>query len=217
MMPTEIIGHMGLPVGMIGTYDEDEEGHIVMRVAEQMNLNAMVFLSGIEDWKRKFELGGLPDTPNIFDCPLIPADRVSLYREGMSAFDAEDYVKCIHVLVPQVENSLRELLKLLEVSETRTDDEGAVELKNMNDVLHEPRVREALDEKLWTFLKVLYADKRGVNLRNFVAHGIAPVEAFNRINAGLVVQSVVLLSAIRPEAVHIPEDEAPKGCAEDLG
>jgi hypothetical protein len=57
-MPTEIIGHMGLPVGMIGTDNEDEEGHIVMRVAEQMNFNAMFFLSGIEDWKRKFELGG---------------------------------------------------------------------------------------------------------------------------------------------------------------
>jgi len=27
----------------------------------------------------------------------------------------------------------------------------------------------------------------------------------------------VLLSAIRPEAVHIPEDEAPEGSAEDLG
>ena len=151
IMPTEIIGHMGLPVGMIGTYDEDEEGHIVMRVAEQINFNAMVFLSGIENWKRKFESGGLPDTPNIFDCSLIPADRVSLYREGMSAFDAEDYVKCIHVLVPQVENSLRELLKFLEVSETKTDDEGSFELKSMNDVLHEPRVREALDEKLWAF------------------------------------------------------------------
>jgi len=217
MMPTEIIGQMGLPVGIIGTNDEDEEGHIVMRVAEQMNFNAMVFLSGIEDWKRKFELGGLPDTPNIFDCSLIPADRVSLYREGMSAFDAEDYVKCIHVLVPQVENSLRELLKFLGVSETKTDDEGAFELKNMNDVLHEPRVREALDEKLWSFLKVLYADKRGINLRNFVAHGIAPVEAFNRINAGLVVQSIVLLSAIRPEALHIPVDEAPEGGPGDLG
>ena len=81
----------------------------------------------------------------------------------------------------------------------------------MNDALHESRVREALNAKLWSFLKVLYADKRGINLRNFVAHGIAPVGAFNRINAGLVVQSVVLLSAIRPEALHIPEDEAPEG------
>jgi hypothetical protein len=211
ILPTEIIGHMGLPVGMIGTNDEDEGRHIVMRVAEQMNFNAMVFLSGIEDWKRKFEPEGLPDTPNIFDCSLIPADRVSLYREGMSAFDAEDYIKCIHVLVPQVENSLRELLKFLGVSETKTDDGGAFELKNMNDVLREPRVREALDEKLWSFLNALYADKHGINLRNFVAHGIAPVEDFNRINAGLVVQSVVLLSAIRLEALHIPEDEAHEG------
>jgi hypothetical protein len=109
------------------------------------------------------------------------------------------------------------LLKLLGVSGTKTDDEGAFELKNMNDVLHEPRVHEAVDEKLWSFLKVLYADKRGINLRNLVAHGIAPVEAFNRINAGLVVQSIVLLSAIRPEALHIPEDEPPERSPENLG
>jgi hypothetical protein len=98
IMPTQIIGHMGLPVGMIGTDDEDQEGHIIMRMRDPMNLNAMVFLSGIEEWKKKFELGGLPETPNIFDCLLIPADRISLYREGLAAFDAHDYVKCIHVL-----------------------------------------------------------------------------------------------------------------------
>ena len=207
IIPTEIIGQMGLPVGIVSP--DDEEGQVVMRMAEAMNFNALFFLSGIEDWKKKFELGSLPDIPNIFDCPLIPADRVSLYREGIAAFDAEDYIKCIHVLVPQVENSLRELLKTLGGSETKADGEGAFELKNMNDVLHEGLVREALDEKLWSFLKVLYADKRGINLRNVVAHGIAPVEAFNRVNAGLVIQSIVLLSMIRPEALYIPEDVAP--------
>ena len=140
IMPTQIIGHMGLPVGIIGT-EEDDEGHVIMRMPELMNFNAMVFLSGIEEWQKKFELGDLPDTPNIFECLLIPADRVPLYREGLAAFDAKDYVKCIHVLVPQIENSLRKLLKLLGVSETKTDEQGAFELKNMNDVLHEPLVR----------------------------------------------------------------------------
>jgi lysyl-tRNA synthetase class 1 len=215
IMPTQIIGHMGLPVGMIGTDDEDQEGHIIMRMRDPMNLNAMVFLSGIEEWKKKFELGGLPETPNIFDGLLIPADRISLYREGLAAFDAHDYVKCIHVLVPQIENSLRELLKILGLSETKTDEQGAFDLKNMNDVLHEPLVRESLEEKLWFFLKALYVDKRGINLRNLIAHGIAPVAAFNRMNAGLVVQSVVLLSAIRPEAMQIAEDEAPEETSEN--
>lgn len=210
LMATEIIGDNGLPVSIVGAYDQDEEGRLVMEMARQMNLNSTFFLSGLDDWRKKFELGGVPDTPNIFDCPLIPADRVSLYRDGLAAFDAEDYVKCIHVLVPQVENSLRELLEILGVAATKTDEEGGFELKNMNDVLHEPAVRESLDEKLWSFLKVLYADKRGMNLRNLVAHGIAPVEAFNRVNAGLVVQSIVLLTMIRPEALLLPEDDEPE-------
>jgi Domain of unknown function (DUF4209) len=209
IMPTQLIGHMGLAVGTTGT-EEDDEGHVIMRMPDLINFNAMVFLSGIEEWQKKFELGGLPDTPNIFDCLLIPADRVSLYREGLAAFDVQDYVKCIHVLVPQIENSLRELLRLLGVSETKTDEQGAFELKNMNDVLHETLVRESLDEKLWFFLKVLYVDKRGINLRNLIAHGIAPAAAFNGVSAGLVIQSIVLLSAIRPEALHIAEDEAPE-------
>jgi hypothetical protein len=208
IMATEIIGDHGLRVGMIGTDDDDIDGHVIMQMAQQMNFNSAVFLSGIEEWKKKFELGGVPDTPSIFDCPLIPTDRVSLYREGLAAFDREDYIKSIHVLVPQIENSLRELLVVLGGSSTKATEDGAFELKNMNDVLHEARVREALDEKLWSFLKVLYADKRGMNLRNLVAHGVAPMEAFNPVTASLVVQSIALLSMIRPEAVILPDDDA---------
>jgi len=207
IVPTAIMGDNGLPVSTVGTYDYDEEGRLVMEVARTMNLNAAFFLSGMEDWKRKFELGGVPDAPAILDCPLIPADRMSLYREGLAAFESGDYVKCIHVLAPQVENSLRELLGLLDVPATKTDPEGGFELKNMNDALHEPRVRESLDEKLWYFLKVLYVDKRGMNLRNLVSHGILPVESFNRVTAGLVVQSVVFLTAIRPEATSLTGDD----------
>jgi hypothetical protein len=39
-------------------------------------------------------------------------DKAPLFREGLFAFELEDYVKCIHVVF-QVENSLRELLRLL--------------------------------------------------------------------------------------------------------
>lgn len=80
IMPKEIIGNHGLPVGSVST-DEEDDGNVVMQMADQMNFSAaVVFFSGIDDWKKKFELGGLPDTPNILDSPLIPADRTSLYR-----------------------------------------------------------------------------------------------------------------------------------------
>jgi hypothetical protein len=78
----------------------------------------------------------------------------------------------------------------------------------MNDVLHDPVVKDALDPKLWSFLKVLYTDNRGMNLRNLVAHGVAPGAAFNRVNASLVVQSVVFLALIRDEAMYVVGGQA---------
>lgn len=207
LLPVSIIGDDGLTVTTIGTYDQDKEGRLVMELARDMNLKVTFFLSGLDEWKKKFELGGIPDTPSLFDSLLIPSDRVTLFQEGLQAFERQDYVKCIHVLVFQVENSLRELLKLLGRPVTKSTDDG-YQPKNMNDVLHDTAVKDALDPKLWSFLKVLYTDNRGMNLRNLVAHGVAPASAFNHINAALVVQSVVFLALIRDEAMYITSEQA---------
>jgi len=207
LIPVSIIGDDGLTVTTIGTYDQDKEGRLVMELARDMNLKTTFFLSGLEEWKKKFELGGIPDTPSLFDSLLIPPDRVTLFREGLLAFEQEDYVKCIHVLVFQVENSLRELLRILDRPVSKSTDDGN-QPKNMNDVLHDPVVKDALDPKLWSFLKVLYTDNRGMNLRNLVAHGVAPAGAFNRVNAALVVQSVVFLALIRDEAMYVAREQA---------
>ena len=211
LVPVSIIGDDGLTVTTIGTYDQDKEGRLVMELARDMNLKTTFFLSGLEEWKKKFELGGIPDTPSLFDSLLIPADRVTLFQEGLRAFEREDYVKCIHVLVFQVENSLRELLRILDRPVSKSTDYG-YQPKNMDDVLHDSVVKDALDPKLWFFLKVLYTDNRGMNLRNLVAHGVAPASAFNKVNAALVVQSVVFLALIRHEAMYV--EVAGSGCAE---
>ncbi len=102
---------------------------------------------------------------------------------------------------------MRELLRILSEPVTKSDNDGTYELKNMNDVLHETSVKETLDESLWWFLKVLYTDKRGLNLRNVVSHGIAPFEVFNAANAALVIQSIVALSVVRPDLVKLSEEE----------
>ena len=215
LVPISIIGDDGLTVTTIGTYDQDKEGRLVIELAREMNLNTTFFLSGIEEWKKKFELGGIPDTPSLLDSLLIPIDRVPLFQEGLVAFEQEDYVKCIHVLVFQIENSLRELLRILDRPVSKSTDDGN-QPKNMNEALHDPAVKSALDSKLWSFLKVLYTDNRGINLRNLVAHGVAPTGAFNRINASLVVQSVVFLTLIRQDFIDFASDEAEEASAEPI-
>jgi hypothetical protein len=208
IIPTVIVGANGLAVRNIGTYDNDKEGQVILAMTQEMNLSCGILIGGLEEWKTKFELGGVRDAPGLLDSLLVPIGRVDLFRQGLEAFESGDYVKCIHVLIPQVENSLREILSVLGISTTKTDEDGGYELKNINDVLHDAIVQASIEEDLWYFLKALYSDKRGMNIRNLVAHGIAPAASFNRGVASLVVQSIVFLAAVRPEATFLGTEKS---------
>jgi hypothetical protein len=213
LIPTSITGDNGLPVAVVNTYDDDEHGNLVMETARAMSSDSVYLLNSLDGWKKKFGMEGIQDTPELYDSPLIVKDRIPFFRDGLAAYEAGDYLKSIHVLIPQVENCLRRLLELLNLSPTKSSYEGngTYELKNMYDCLTEAGVREALEKKVWYFLKALYVDDRGLNLRNFMSHGIAEYEAFNKLNAALVVQSVVLLSIVRPSAVAIAAQERNEG------
>jgi hypothetical protein len=213
LIPTSITGANGLPVAVVNTYDDDELGNLVMETAHTMNFNSIFLLSSLDEWKKNFGLEGVQETPELYDSVLITKDRIPFFRDGLAAYEAGDYLKTIHVLIPQVENCLRRLLELLSLSPTKSSDEGdgTYQLKNMYDCLTEKGVREALEDRVWFFLKALYVDDRGLNLRNLMSHGIAEYEAFNQLNAALVVQSVVLLSIVRPSAVTLAAEETETG------
>lgn len=209
LIPTSITGDNGLPVAVVNTYDDDEHGNLVMETARAMNFDSVYLLNSLDEWKKKFGFEGIQETPDLYVSQLIVEDRIPFFRDGLAAYEAGDYLKAIHVLIPQVENCLRRLLELLNLSPTKSSDEGdgTYALKNMYDCLNEKGVRDALEDKVWYFLKALYVDNRGLNLRNVVSHGIADYEAFNKLNAALVVQSAVLLSIVRPVAVSLLEEE----------
>jgi lysyl-tRNA synthetase class 1 len=76
---------------------------------------------------------------------------------------------------------------------------GITDVKNMNDALGDPRVQAVLTENLWRYLTVLYIDRRGMNLRNDLAHGLVSVEAFNQSTADIVFQSLLALSLMQKE------------------
>jgi hypothetical protein len=202
LFPVEIVGPHGLPIARVGTYEEDAEGRLVHDLARHLGLMPSFFIRGYEKIKEKFSLTNEVLMDGLFSSLLFKADRRTFFAEGFAAYEAGDYLKAVHVLVPQMEGVLRNLLEIMGIPVTKTID-GMAELKNMNDVLHDERVRDDLEEKWWMFLKTLYTDKRGFNLRNDLAHGIAPIEVFNIGTAAIVIQSIVLLWVIRPGAVNL--------------
>ena len=83
-------------------------------------------------------------------------------------------MKAIHVLVPQIEHTLRTFLGVLGIPTLKTvrNHPGIMDAKSMNDILNDERMRQVLTEDLWRYLTVLYIEKKGgLNLRNDLAHG----------------------------------------------
>ena len=120
-------------------------------------------------------------------------------QEGLSAYLNGDFLKAIHVLIPQVEESLRNFLALIGIPPVKNVPRhpGITDVKSMNNVLEDARVREKLPEDVWRYLTVLYVERIGFNLRNDLAHGLMPLEAFNEIIANWVFHSLLILSPIR--------------------
>jgi len=132
--------------------------------------------------------------------PLFAAVRQELLREGLAAYEQGDFVKAIHVLIPQVECALREFLGRLGVPTRKParNHPGVNEAKNMNDILADERMRSVLGERVWRYLILVYIEKRGgLNLRNDVAHGLLDPSAFNRQIADYVFHTLLALSLVR--------------------
>lgn len=97
----------------------------------------------------------------------------SLLLEGVRAFFAGDYVKTAHVLIPQIEHGLRAIAGQLGRPTTKPYPavKGASMLINMGDVLYNDEIAAELGEDLRLFFLSIYADPRGLNLRNQLSHG----------------------------------------------
>lgn len=101
-------------------------------------------------------------------------DDVSFVLDGVEAWYGGDLVKAIHVLVPQVERGLRGVVGQLGRPMTKAHPTvpGASVALAMGDILYSEELSGALSPDLTLYFLALYADPRGINLRNQVAHGL---------------------------------------------
>ncbi len=86
-----------------------------------------------------------------------------LLREGLKAWFEGDYVKAIHILIPQVEKGLRDIVGRMgkPTSKASRQVPGVSEARNMGDILFDKDVQAALGPDLTLHLQAMYSDPRG--------------------------------------------------------
>lgn len=199
MIPISIVERDGSSTARIGSLDEDAEGHLHRQLGQTVEFYRPFLEYALSKFKERYH----PTVESILDflweSPLYAESRSELLGDGLSAYEQGDFVKAIHVLVPQIEHTLRHFVGRIGLPSRKSvrNHPGITDAKNMNDILSDPRVQEKLTENLWRYLTVVYIDRRGLNLRNNLAHGLTSATDFNRHVADLVFHTLLALSLMR--------------------
>lgn len=214
MFSVRVLEKDGHTSAQIGSLDQDPEGRLHRQLAQTISLYQPFLTLTLDKLRKQYAPSVTEILTWLCESPLFGDSERTLLEIGLEAYEKEDFVKAIHVLVPQVEHVLRNFLALLGVPTLKTvrNHPGIMDAKSMNEILNDERVRDVLKENLWRYLTVLYVDKRGLNLRNDLAHGLLGPEAFSRYIADRVFHSLLALSLIRVKEQKQESSEAGANC-----
>jgi hypothetical protein len=188
----------GRVVATIGSLENDLEGHIVRQVSENLTFSSLLMSLIIEKAKEKFSLTKLDIMEFIGKSPIIEKNRLPIIEDSLNAYFKNDYLVFTHLLIPQIEEAMRNLVELSGGNVLMSEKNGrGFQLKTFDEILRDPKLVEVVGSDLAIYFRILFTDSRGWNLRNNVFHGIASPNAFNTQTGHRLLHALLCLGLIR--------------------
>jgi hypothetical protein len=136
---------------------------------------------------------------------LINKERIEIIKPGLYAFKNKEYVSAIHVLLPQIEGILRDLLHALGLP-TFIYKNNEMRQTLLSGILKTLSYVEGFDEDFLKFIEIFLCDIRGDNLRNDALHGLSHLAAFTKENSILLLLILIKLASLTvTEVKTVPE------------
>lgn len=104
--------------------------------------------------------------------PVVPRGRAMQVGKALHLGYERDFATAIHILVPQIENVVRELLTARDLETSTIRDTGIHHYKSLESLLALPGAEAVLGPTLLFELQALLCDPFREGLRNEVAHGL---------------------------------------------
>lgn len=150
----------------------------------------------------------------------MPPGREEIFAKGLCAGMHGDFVTALHLLIPQLENSLRQVLKERGENTIVVNRKGFDEERDLDDLLRLAKTKELFGEDLCFSLRALLLHRFGPNLRNLLSHGLLDPAAASSAQ-GIYVWWLTLqlcyapllaeAAATAPKEEHESNAQAPKG------
>ena len=177
----------------VGSTEGDKEGNLIRRSNTGQQLNRQFLTRALDEVVEFHRLSPEEIASFIFRSELF--DDFPLMREGIKAWMNADYIKALFTLLPLVEAGFRTLARNLgEVTtKAKRGTRGWEVSSNLGDFLAMESVQQAMGPDVILQIKSIFADARGTNLRNLVAHGLASSSHANWQVCDLIVHSLLVM------------------------
>lgn len=196
LMKTGIVDGKGRTIAQVGSIDEDFEGHKALHFSNSIKFNGI----GLHFVLRGAIKRNLFTTSSLMEflsqsC-VIADNRLSVIEKGINDFLNKNYVTSIHLLIPQFEEAIRNLIEI-NGGNIFAYRNGAFQLKTFDHLLSDTIVKDVLGEDMSYYYRILFTDSRGWNLRNNIAHGMIDPESLDEQTNEWIIHALLVLGMIQ--------------------
>lgn len=204
LITTQIVSGEGIPVAKLASLREDYSQHFQSHARMHVQLNAIFLSIALDEFKKRFTVKELAEYFGK-SAVLENEDKDYLLRALTSYWD-NDYLAASHFLIPLIESSVRELIRLCGGIVLRPNDLNGYDrltltqlLKSQGDIIE--GVFSELGPDMLFYLRLVLTEKLGMNLRNNFAHGLEKKTFFSREASDRLFHAFMCFSFIK-ESKH---------------
>lgn len=175
------------------------EGHIIDKISMKLSINS-VLLNQVLSNTIKIKAFSKQDVLIFLSgSKIIKNERLVIFERALDAYFQNDYYAFVHLIIPQIEQSIRNFYQLLEGISIKVNNNssGGYLLKVFDELLRDDKIRTGLGDNLVYYFRTLFTDNRGWNIRNKVCHGIVNPEYINAKIADTVFHALLCLGLIQ--------------------
>jgi len=114
----------------------------------------------------------------VVDNPFVPPGREGIYLRGIQEGFFGDWLVAVHLLVPQIEASLRHVLQQHGVVTSTLEEDGTQKERDLNQLLWMKELEQIFGADTLFDLRGILIERFGHNIRNKSAHGLMSEGAF---------------------------------------
>jgi hypothetical protein len=197
LFPTTIQDHNGRTIAHIGSLDKDLDGHVMRSITQDMQFSSIFLRNVLHKFREKFSVSSDSIVAELSKSPVFTKEKADIIKRGLDAYFDGDHLVAIHLLIPQIESAIRKLLELTGGTTYKQGRSGGYFLKTFDEMLRDERIVLFMGEDVTFYLRILYTDPRGWNLRNDVCHGISLPKQFCVQVTDRIFHTLLLLGQVR--------------------